>query len=378
MKQIKSFPKFFIYGFYIFLFNCGIQSDGASEKAQILGLVDNYLRTYTTSSLLLDISNNLIIPKYTNLDNKVSALQTAATTYVATPDATNLNLVKNAWIEADLAYRQIEWTYFGPAYIPYNVYLYLDSFSKSFPIDPTSIESKITSNLAPNGLRVDGLDAVEYLLFKDNVTTTNAAFADANRKTYLTKLIQDIKTQTGLLIFHWDKSRSSSFYYTFTNAGKGSREYPNTKDGLTELTNQMVFFCNTIVDIKIAEPSGLRATNLGVKDITKVETPYANLSLDSLLQNLQGFSDIGDAGLYKFLALRSETVVPRLQEQIKTTSSSVNSVKTKYGTFQNAITTGNQDVELMLSEFKKLRVLISTELISALGGTIGVSSNDGD
>lgn len=378
MKVTKTLLKFFIYGFYLLLYSCAVQSDKASEKAEILGLVDTYLKTYTTSSLLADISNNLIIPKYNNLDSKISALQTAAATYTATPDVTNLNLVRNAWIEADFAYRQIEWAYFGPAYIPYNVYLYLDSFSRAFPIDPTSIESKITSNLAPNGLRVDGLDAVEYLLFKDNVGTTNTAFADTNRKTYLTKLIQDIKTQTSLLLFHWDKSRTSSFYYSFTNAGKGSRDYPNTKDGLTELTNQIVFFCNTIVDIKIAEPSGLRVTNLGVKDITKVETPYANLSLDSLLQNLQGLSDLGDVGLYRFLGLRSETVVPRLKEQIKVTSASVTSLKTKYGTFQNAITTGGSDVELMLNEFKKLRVLITTEVISSLGGTIGVSSNDGD
>ncbi|PJZ46086.1 imelysin family protein [Leptospira brenneri] len=378
MKPMKNTFKILTFGFYILLYSCGVNSDKASEKAEILGLVDTYLKTYTTSSLLADISNNLIIPKYTTLDTKVSALQTAVTNYTATPDATNLNLVRTAWTETDLAYRQIEWAYFGPAYIPYNVYLYLDSFSRAFPIDPTSIESRITSNLAPNGLRVDGLDAVEYLLFKDNITTTNTAFSDNNRKTYLTKLVQDIKTQTGLLLFHWDKSRTSSFYYSFTNAGKGSRDYPNTKDGLTELTNQMVFFCNTIVDIKIAEPSGLRATNLGVKDITKVETPYANLAFDSLLQNLQGFSDLGNAGLYKFLSLRSETVVPRLKEQIKITTASVNSLKTKYGTFPNAITTGGSDVELMLNEFKKLRIIISTEVISALGGTIGVSSNDGD
>lgn len=375
---MNTLSKILTYGFYIFLFNCGIQSDGASEKAQILGLVDTYLKTYTTSSLLADVSNNLIIPKYTELDKKVSALQSASATFTANPDATNLNQIRNAWIDADLAYRQIEWAYFGPANIPYNVYLYLDSYSRSFPVDPTSIEAKITSNLAPNGLKVDGLDSVEYLLFKDNISATTTAFADVNRRTYLTKLIQDIKTQTNLLLFHWDKSRSSSFYYSFTNAGKGSRDYPNAKDGVTELTNQMVFFCNTIVDIKIAEPSGLRVTNLGVKDITKVETPYANLSLDSLLQNLQGFSDIGEVGFYKFLSLQSETVVPRLKEQIRITSASVVSLKNKYGTFQNAITTGNSDVELMLNEFKKLRVLISTEVISALGGTIGVSSNDGD
>ncbi|TGL90970.1 imelysin [Leptospira congkakensis] len=378
MKPLNLILKILTFGFYILLYNCGANSDKASERAQILGLVDTYFRTYSTSSLLSDITNKLIIPKYTNLDTKVSALQTATTTYTANPDVTNLNAVRNAWIEADLAYREIEWAYFGPAYIPYNVYLYLDSFSRSFPIDPTAIESKITSNLTPNGLRVDGLDAAEYLLFKDNTTTTNAAFADNNRKNYLNKLIQDIKTQTGLLLIHWDKSKSSSFYYSFTNAGKGSREYPNTKDGLTELTNQMVFFCNTIVDIKIAEPSGLRATNLGVKDITKVETPYANLALDSLLKNLQGFSDLGEAGFYQFLALRSETVTPRLKTQIRTTTTAVTLVKTKYGTFQNAILTGGSDVELMLNEFKKLRVLISTEVISSLGGTIGVSSNDGD
>ncbi|MCW7493019.1 imelysin family protein [Leptospira sp. 2 VSF19] len=375
----KQFPiKFLIYCFYILLINCGSPSDNASKKAQILGLVDTYLKTYTTSNLLLDIANNLMVPKYAKLDNKVSLLQTAAATYTGNPDATNLTSVRNAWTETYLAYKQVEWAYFGPANIPNNAYLYLDSFSRAFPIDTTSIESKITANSPPNGLRVDGLDAVEYLLFKDNVSTTNTAFADANRKTYLTKLIQDIKNQTGLLTFQWDKSRSNSFYYSFTNAGKGSRDYPNTKDGLTELTNQMIFFCNTIIDIKIAEPSGLRATNLGVKDITKVETPYANLSFESLIQNLQGFSDIGEAGFYKFLSLRSETVVPRLKDQIQATKTSVNSLKSKYGTFQTAISTGGAEVELMLNEFKKLRILISTEVISSLGGTIGVSSNDGD
>lgn len=378
MKQKKFPTKFLIYSFYVLLLNCGSPSDNASKKAQILGLVDTYLKTYTTSSLLLDIANNLMIPKYTNLDNKVSSLQTAASTYIANPDVTNLTSVRNAWTDAYLSYKQVEWAYFGPANIPNNVYLYLDSFSRSFPIDTSSIESKITANSAPNGLRVDGFDAVEYLLFKDNANTTNTAFADVNRRTYLTKLIQDLKNQTGLLTFNWNKSRNNSFYYSFTNAGKGSRDYPNTKDALTELTNQMVFFCNTIVDIKIAEPSGLRATNLGVKDINKVETPYANLSLDSLIQNLQGFSDIGEAGFYKFLSLRSETVVPRLKEQISLTTASVNSIKSKHGTFQTAITSGGNDVELMLNEFKKLRILISTEVISSLGGTIGVSSNDGD
>lgn len=378
MKKHKIRSKIIFYSFYILLINCGTKPGQSSDNAQILGLVDTYFRNYSTSSLLLDISNNLILPKYTNLNNKITNLQTAANAYVTTTDVTNLTNVRNAWMEADLAYRQIEWAYFGPASIPYNVYLYLDSFTRSYPIDPTSIESKITSNLAPTGLRVDGMDAIEYLLFKDNVTTTNTAFADTNRKTYLTKLIQDIKTQSGLLLYHWDKSRSSSFYNSFTSAGKGSVDYPNTKDGLTEITNQLVFFCNTMIDIKIAEPSGLRATNLGVKDITKVETPYANLSLDSLVQNLQGISDLGDVGLYRFLSLRNESIVPRLQEQIRTTTESVNSLKTKYGTFQNAITNGNQDVESMLGEFKKLRVIINTELISSLGGTIGASTNDGD
>ncbi|MCW7457873.1 imelysin family protein [Leptospira bandrabouensis] len=378
MKNKQFLIKFLIYSFYVLHMNCGSPTDNASQKAQILGLVDTYLKTYTTSNLLLDIANNLLIPKYANLDDRVSLMQTAASTYTGNPDTANLTSVRNAWTETYLAYKQVEWAYFGPANIPNNVYLYLDSFSRSYPIDTTSIENKITANAAPTGLRVDGLDAVEYLLFKDNASTTNTAFADANRRTYLTKLIQDLKNQTGLLVFNWNKSRSNSFYYSFTNAGKGSRDYPNTKDGLTEITNQMVFFCNTIIDIKIAEPSGLRATNLGVKDITKVETPYAKLSLDSLLQNLQGFSEIGEAGFYKFLEVRSETVVPRLKEQIRITSDSVNSLKSKYGTFQNAITTGGSDVELMLNEFKKLRILISTEVISSLGGTIGVSSNDGD
>lgn len=125
MKPINIKLKILTYGFYLFLFNCGVQSDSASEKAQILGLVDTYLKTYTTSSLLVDISNNLIIPKYTNLDQKVSALQTAAAAYTTTQDTNNLNLVRNAWIETDLAYRQIEWAYFGPANIPFNVYLFL-------------------------------------------------------------------------------------------------------------------------------------------------------------------------------------------------------------------------------------------------------------
>lgn len=357
------------------------KSNQSSDDSWLSGFIQNYLTAYTISDLTKELSDTKIVPNYTAFYNSALRLRDLVIVYEAVQNTSNLQNIRDQWLTTYLLFKRIEWVNFGPAVSPRNAYIFIDSYTKSLPIVIATIETNITNGSNPSGVQTMGLDAMEYILFKSDLSTTNTDFTGGgglNRRNYLRKLADDVVTRANLLKTDWDSSRTTSFYYEFILAGQSSDDFPLAKDALNEITNLNIFQANLMIDVKVGEPSGLRASANGVVDILKVEAPNSKKSIPAIIANLEGYDDLMDGGLSKYLSSRNPELEARIRKHIKDCKVVAEEIQSTHGDLATAINTDIGLVAELLKELKELRVLFTTELVSTIGGTIGVSSNDGD
>ena len=124
-------------------------------------------------SLLSNVGNNIILPRYQTLDTKVEEMNTAVLAFTASPSTTTLNDLRTKWKDANLAWQNAYIFEFGPAETND-----LRNQIGNFPayIDP--IDEAISSGTfdinTPDYAFARGFAAMDYLLFGLNVTDLNA------------------------------------------------------------------------------------------------------------------------------------------------------------------------------------------------------------
>ncbi|MCX7997932.1 MAG: imelysin family protein [Leptospiraceae bacterium] len=374
MKLILSFV------FASIVFTSCTKKKNISEKSSIEGFLFGLTQVYTIRDFATDIAEKNLIPKYKDLRTSCENLVLTAQEFEISPNLINLNKFQTAWNNTFILFKELEWAYMGPAFIPTNAYIYFEGFTKASPISVSLIESRISLNQSPSGVKSSGLDALEYLLFKSNSSTVlNEMQSQTFRREYARKIAQDVLNSAVLLVNGWDEGDKNSFYYDFTLKKASSSYYSSNRDVLNEITNQHIFLLNTIVDIKVAEPAGLRAINFGNKDPNKVECPYANCSLESIQANLLGLENVNSIAFSKLLKSRLPGIELRYAQILNETQKEIENLKLTQQSLKQSISNNQiSAIDKVLQKLKILRAFINTEIISALGGTVGISTNDGD
>ncbi len=376
--------------FALILLTCQKQHNKATEGSNIQGALLTLATVFRTSDFLKNTAENVILPSYQRLQTETKSFQNICTSFKTNPTTNTLNEIRGQWRIVWKEVKKVEVYRFGPAENVLNGYGQLESYTQKLPISPAEIESAIGSNSIPFGVKKSGWGAVEYLLFSGigGNFSLNQFQTDPNRATYLCRIADKMVTVSDFLTDSWKKETAENFYHLFLSPGSSESPYGSQADVVDELMNQSIFLLTTIIDTKLGLPSGLLASSHGVENWNQRENPYAEASIESVRSNLESVLFImqGDLngntnkGFSKILESKGSGLGIEIETEIQNTIRMIDGLQSNslYFGLQSSFVNQNKVFRDIFESVRKIRIQFSTGVTSALGTTVGVSSNDGD
>jgi hypothetical protein len=366
--------------FFILLSVFALTSCSSDNDSSTSG--DDYNRT----ELLTNWADNLIIPRLTNYQTKVATLQASTTTFTTTPDQTNLDALRTAWLEAYKAYQ-----YVGSFNIGKAEEINLNTATNTYPTSATGITTNITNggyNFALlSQYDKQGFPALDYML--NGLATTDAEIIDfyvtngnaAGYKQYLTDLSNTLKSNIDLVVTDWNTSYRATYIASNGNAISSS---------VNKTINSFVkYYEKDIRAGKIGIAAGIFST--GTTFPEKVEAYYKNDASKELLNE----SIIATKDFFNGKHFNSATVGvslksyldylnavrdgQKLSDIINNQFATINSTNALLSnSFSNQVTTNNPAMLASYDELQRLVVNFKLDMMTAFNITVDYVDADGD
>jgi hypothetical protein len=338
---------------------------------------------FDRKAMLQNFADNLIKPAFTDLQTKVNILKTSSDAFVAAPDAAKLTILQTAWDEAYSSWMYANAYNVGPAGEE-GIRKGLVEEIGTWPANTATIENNIiANNTTLNDFNRDnrGFNAIDYLIFDINGTHINivtAFAASANRKNYLTAIVNKLKTQVDAVVAEWNRSYAASFVNNNgTSVGSSTSQF----------YNEFVRSFESIKNFKVGLPLGKRVGQTSAEP-AKVETRYSGKSLKYIKLNIQAIEDIwygksksGADGIgwkeYLAFVTGGNELITRTEAQIQVIKSALNAIPDT-PSFEQQISTNLSALTLLHTELQKNIRNYKSDMSSLLGIAITFSSGDGD
>lgn len=341
----------------------------------------NNNQDYDRTAILTNWADNIIIPAYQNYNEKVSELYTKTIAFTESPNETDLNELRSAWLDAYEAYQYVAMYDFGKASI-----LYLKQSANTYPTDVNGIEANIASgnyNLETQAqFSRQGFPAIDYLIngLGDDAQTVEY-YNNAAAGNYLNAITAQLKNISGQVTNDW-------------NGGYRNTYINNNGTSVTSSVNITTnnFVKNLEKDIrsgKVGIPSGIFSNGTTYPD--KVEAYYKNDVSKRLFNagikaqqdffNGKAFnSSATGASLKSALdavgAVRNgenlSTIINNQFTTIFTTGNLLNE------SFSEQITTDNSKMIGVYDAIQQDVIYIKLDMMQALNVTIDYVDGDGD
>lgn len=341
---------------------------------------------FDRAGMLANIGENVIIPAYADLKVSVDSLQYFTNLFVAAPSLTDLSNLQLWFLKAYSRFQWVSAFEFGPAEselirVNFNI----------FPCDTLQINSKIAAgdyNLSTAAdVDAKGFPAVDFLLYgsTQNNNSVVAKFTTdsnaANAKTYLTTLVNELKSKTDIVNTAWSAS-GGNYISTFKSSTGTSVGSP-----IGMLVNQLNYDLELLKNPEIGIPLGKKT--LGTPLPEKVQAFYSTKSLTLAMEHLKSIENIylgrsalgvDGLGLDDYIVhLKAQHPSGPLNDVIKNKFSAA---KTKLAavpeTLSQSIMLNPTTVDQAYLELQQLSVLLKTDMTSAMGVLITYQDNDGD
>ncbi len=254
--KFKQMRKFFL-GLVVTCLVIACSSSSSDDGPT--GGNDNFDR----GALLTNVANNIIIPAFEDLSNKLSELKTKKETFITTPNQDNLDAIRIAFVSAYKSWQNVEVFNIGKA----EEVLY--GFQMNvYPTNTVDIENNISSGSYDlsnvNNNDAVGFPALDYMLYglaSDDTAILNK-YADGKYITYLSDIIDQMDSLTETVLNDWINSYKDIFISQTGNAATSA---------LNKFTNDFVFYYE----------KGLRANKVGI--------PAGNFSSTPLPEKVEGY-----------------------------------------------------------------------------------------
>ena len=340
---------------------------------------------FDKTAMLTYYADNIIIPGYSTMQQKITALQTASDAFLAAPSTTTQAAVKAAYIETHLQYERIAAFQFGPAetalldvFINYSGGLDYNFNTAGeltgFSIDSVTIEKNISTDsydltvMSRASLYSQGFPALNYLLLGPNAVT-KFSINTASRAKYVKAVLARLKSLVDGVSSAWTAYRGEFVSNTKTNVGSP----------IGNLVNQFAYQMDLLKGPRIGWPFGKQSN--GIVFATKCEAYFAGNSVALAIENLsslkktytgagsgKGMSDylisLGKTSLNNDVLTQFDIAITKLQLISDPLSAS--------------LTSQSVAVDNAYKEIQKLLTLLKTDVASATAVQITFMDNDGD
>ncbi len=337
---------------------------------------------------LNDLTANVFLPGYRDLDASALTLSTATTALRDAPTAETLASAQKAWRAAKKAWHRTDAFAFGPA---------VDKASAAgvfyWPTNPATIEATIAgadtlddAALARLGANAKGLAALEYVLFDSTggdaavLTALAGDGAPSRRRTFAALVASAVQKRTAELLNAWSPT-GENFAKEVSAAGAGSAKYAAQKSAVDDIVNFMIFAAETVVRARLAKPIGKEAA--GVAQPQLEESSRSDASLDDMKAALEGvesvytgaYGGVTGNGVFALITARNPDLDTRVRAALTAAKASIAAVPPPMRT---ALQGDRVTLDAAYTATNALKRLLATEVASVLGSALQFGDNDGD
>lgn len=341
------------------------------------GIVDNFDR----SALLVNLADNIIIPAYQDFAVKMSTLKSAGETFTTTPNQTNLDQVRSAWLTAYRTWQYVEMFNIGEGLIiDYRFNMNV------FPLTQSDVDNNIANGgydlTSVNNQDAQGFPALDYLLFGIGTNDTEILAKYTSNpnsqgfKSYLTDILSRMNTLTQQVTDSWNNGYRNSFVSNDGNSATSS---------LNIFVNVYVEYYERLLRAnKIGIPAGVFS---GGPLPEKVEGLFSGiyskqLALDALDSfedvfngRAYGSSSIGESFKSYLTYLERNDINSSITSQIAAARVQLSGLSDN---FNQQVSNDNTQMLMAYDELQKVVVFIKNDMPNAFNVSIVFQDNDGD
>lgn len=347
-------------------FSCGKSSSPVDEA------VNN---GFDKTAMLTNYADQLLIPAYADLQQKLLLLVPAINTFLAAPDVSRQQDLLPSFKAAYLAFERTSFSQFGPA----ETLLYTN-FMNTLPAttndnsDLQKIENNISSgsyNLSLNStVNQQGFPALDYLLFAPDAIQKLTAAGSANRIKYVGDILNRMQELNSSVWNTWKNTYRTQFIAN-TKSDAGSP--------IGYLVNQFAYEMDQLKGPRIGWPYGKQSG--GIVFANKCEGYYSGISLALAIENLSSLKLLytgGSAGngLSAYVVALNKKDLN--QAILSYFDQSINKLQAIPGPLSAALVNHKTEVDAAYKEIQTLLTALKTDMASALSVRITYVDNDGD
>lgn len=323
-------------------------------------------------------TENAILPLYADFAAASEQLLADNEQFCKRPDADGLATIQEQWRRTMLGWQAAQVILFGPIAVD-NQSWHLQFWPDKKNLTARKTEALLAGDQAIDdaalehaGVIVQGLSAMEYLLF-DPASAELNKLAETRRCELLVAQARQINRVATGLLDHW----RSGYGKTFSNPGEGNATFPNAATAIGALVDSLALQAEVVARRKLAEPLGLGSRS-GIPQPYSAESWRSRHSLANIGANLRGIDMLYSAGLETYLVTRDQAALAQtLRRQLDTTRSALDAAMTPLFDAATQPQTREQ-LGALQAEVAELVRLLKRELPPALGVSLGFNSNDGD
>ena len=330
-----------------FVVGCG--SDETDEHDD-----HDHAEAFDATTMLNDFANGIVVPTYTDLDNKAGALLSAVKALQGDTSQGNLEKAQQAWVAARIPWEQSEAFLFGPVDTQG-----LDPALDSWPVDHVNLQSVLDSG---DSLTVDfvggledtqkGFHTIEFLLFREGNQRKAADITDRELE-YLLSTTENLKESTSQLRSAW-APEGENFSSKVSQAGTGSDVYPSQSAAVQEIVNGMIVIADEVANGKISDP-------YNESDTTLVESQFSFNSIADFQNNIRGIQNVYGKGLNGFVNGQDAALDARFQQEIQAAISAIGAIPDP---FRDSITANRGAVQAAIDAVRTVQQTLEADILT--------------
>ncbi len=330
----------------------------------------------TRRDVAASLTEQVIAPRYEIAAVAAQALDERVTRLASDPTAGRLDAAREAWHEARSAWSRVQAYSFGPV-----MELRIPSLVSWWPISPEKIDETLTRDaVAAEDVRESfaadqrGFGALEYLLFaEDEVVLSRLGSGSDVYGQYLTALSGVIADAIQQASDDWAGAYGEAL------SGTGDRAIAENL-AIADLVRVPVFLTETVGDMQLGIALGITKPEA---DLSVIPESNAGAGVEDLMQIVRGIEDtyLGAAdglGVSDLVAQLSEDADQRMRDALSDAIAAVEALNVSGDSLIELLQSDPDAVAEARDAIKAVQIVLNTEIVSLLGGTIGFGDNDGD
>ena len=338
------------------------------------------ISTDQATALITALTDELVVPAYTQLAEESSNLSVALDSYCAAPSTAGRSKVETQFHATMDAWQRAQIIQFGPIYEnkgPARFQFWPDKRGTGQrqlrQVLNNQDETVLPSGaLAEKSVALGDLQALEYVLFNDpSAITATDSFACR----YAVAIASNQEAQAGEIVQMW--VGTDSYRAQVLNAADGTDVFFDEKEAASRFLNDMDGAIDVVRLQKLDRPMGLTITAARPKRTENWRSQRSLRNIQLNLESVQQFLAVNDGFGDLLTSIGKEETANAIEELIA-------GILTDISAFEHPLSElvvdpdARDDLESLLTKLRSLQSLVREQLAQDLGLVPGFNATDGD